>query len=232
MRTLALNLKAYPESSGAGGYRLARVAGVVAKNVASLAGVRIVLAPQTPDLAWFARELHGTGCAVFAQHADAVEPGARTGALTLDALKASGCAGTLLNHSERRVNSRHLAFIARRAREVRLDTLFCAKSAREAARNARLYSPSMVAFEEPRLIGGDVSVATAEPAVVRSAVQAVRKANPRCPVLVGAGVHSAADVRRSVELGADGVLLAHAYVNAKDPEAFLKDLVLALGAKR
>lgn len=232
MRTLVLNFKAYAESAGPAGYRLARAAGAVARSVGSISGVRVVIVPQTPDLALFARELHGTGCGVFAQHVDAIEAGAFTGHTSLAAVKAAGCEGVLLNHSEHRVNSRQMAFVSRRAKEHGLETLFCARDVREAARLAKLFSPVMVAVEPPELIGGEVSVSTAKPEIVSGAVKAIKKAGHSSMVLVGAGVRNGEDVRKSIELGADGVLLAHAFVRSKEPEEFLKELVLAMGAKK
>lgn len=47
-------------------------------------------------------------------------------------------------------------------------------------------------------------------------------------LLVGAGVKNAADVRKSLELGAAGVLLASGVTKAKDPKAVLLDLVSGL----
>jgi triosephosphate isomerase len=45
------------------------------------------------------------------------------------------------------------------------------------------------------------------------------------PVLCGAGVKTGKDVRRALELGAKGVLLASGVVKAKDPRKALQDLV-------
>jgi triosephosphate isomerase len=46
--------------------------------------------------------------------------------------------------------------------------------------------------------------------------------------LVGAGVSNATDVATSLKLGAEGVLLASAFVKAKDPEAWLRDVAKEL----
>jgi triosephosphate isomerase len=43
-------------------------------------------------------------------------------------------------------------------------------------------------------------------------------------VLCGAGVSSKEDVKKALELGAQGVLLASAFVKAPDPKAFLSEL--------
>src|SRR5207249_2583805 len=76
---------------------------------------------------------------------------------------------------------------------------------------ARL-GPEYVAIEPPELIGGDVSVTRAKPEVVSGAVARIRKVNPRVEVLCGAGVRTAKDVARAIELGTVGVLLASGVV--------------------
>jgi len=58
-------------------------------------------------------------------------------------------------------------------------------------------------------------------------VEAVAKVN-KTPVLCGAGVSNASDVKKAVELGAKGVLLASAYVKAKDPKALLLSMAEAI----
>ena len=44
--------------------------------------------------------------------------------------------------------------------------------------------------------------------------------------IIGAGITTGKDVKKSYELGADGVLLASAFVKAQEPFEKLKDLIL------
>jgi thiazole synthase ThiGH ThiG subunit len=44
---------------------------------------------------------------------------------------------------------------------------------------------------------------------------------------VGAGVSTPGDVKKSFELGAEGVLLASAFVKAPDPKKFAEDFAAA-----
>ena len=83
----------------------------------------------------------------------------------------------------------------------------------------------MIAVEPPGLIGGDVSVTTADPAIVSGTVDAVIAVDPEIAVYCGAGVKTGDDVRTAMDLGAHGVLLASGVVKAKDPEAVLRDLI-------
>ncbi|HEX2022586.1 MAG TPA: triose-phosphate isomerase, partial [Candidatus Thermoplasmatota archaeon] len=63
---------------------------------------------------------------------------------------------------------------------------------------------------------------------VSGAVRAVKDLAPQTKVLCGAGVKTGKDVRRALELGADGVLLASGVTLAKDPEKAMLDLLEGL----
>ena len=84
------------------------------------------------------------------------------------------------------------------------------------------------AVEPPELIGGDISVTTADPGIVSGTAAAVKAANPNVRVLCGAGVKNGADVAMAIELGTEGVLLASGVTKANDPAAVLRDLVSQL----
>jgi len=64
--------------------------------------------------------------------------------------------------------------------------------------------------------------------VVSGAVRAVRAVAPKAKVLCGAGVKRREDVRRALELGTEGVLLASGVTLARDPRAALEDLARGL----
>jgi len=89
-------------------------------------------------------------------------------------------------------------------------------------------NPTFIAVEPPELIGGDISVTTADPAIVSDTVAAVKAVNPSVRVLCGAGVKNGKDVAKALELGAEGVLLASGVTKAKDVHAVLADLVASL----
>ena len=85
--------------------------------------------------------------------------------------------------------------------------------------------PTFIAVEPPELIGGDVSVTNADPAIVSDTVAVVKSVNPGVRVLCGAGVKNGADVAKAIELGAEGVLLASGVTKAQDVDAVLADLL-------
>jgi len=215
---IVLNLKAYRESAGEKGIRLCEIA----SEVSLLTGVRIIVAPQMLDL----KDAAKTGTDIFAQHVDPNEPGAYTGDVTLEAIKEAGCKGTILNHSEHRIPLDDVRKVVEMAKNFGIETLVCAASPRESATIAAL-TPTYVAVEPPELIGSGISVSTAKPEVITDTIKIVREIGD-IPVLCGAGVSNASDVRKAIELGADGVLLASAFVKAADPKALLMEMANAL----
>lgn len=217
---IVLNLKTYPEILGKRGWDLAKRFASVAED----AGASIVICPPATDLAHVAKLVQ---IPVFSQHVDAVEPGQSTGWLPPEALVEAGAAGTLINHSERKVAWEEMAKVVPRCRELGLEVIACADDLAEAETLAKL-SPEYIAVEPPELIGGDVSVTTAKPDVVSRAVERIHAANPNVGVLCGAGVKTRKDVAKALELGALGVLLASGVVKAKDPEKALRDLAKGL----
>ena len=217
---LVVNFKVYPEALGPRGRELARTAAAVAEDT----GASIVIAPALSDLARVAREVR---IPVFGQHADTEEAGAHTGWLPPEALLEAGAAGTLLNHSERKIPHRNVAALIPRCERLGLEVIACADDLKEAEALARL-APDYIAIEPPELIGGDVSVTTARPEIVSGAVAAIHRIRPDVGVLCGAGVKDAKDVRKALELGTAGVLLASGVVKAKNPEKALRALTRAL----
>ncbi len=218
---IVLNFKVYPEVLGKRGWELARMAAAVAQDT----GASIVIAPPLSDLAHVAKMVH---IPVFGQHADTAEAGAHTGWLPPESLLEAGAAGTLLNHSERKIPHKNVAALIPRCEKLGLEVIACADDLKEAEALARL-APDYIAVEPPELIGGDVSVTTAKPEIVSGAVAAIHRINSEIGVLCGAGVKDRKDVRKALELGTVGVLLASGVVKAKNPERALRDLVRGLG---
>ena len=113
------------------------------------------------------------------------------------------------------------------ARFNHLESVVCTNNAGVSAA-AAAFGPDYVAVEPPELIGSGVSVAKADPEIIRTSVEMVRCVNKNVKVLCGAGIQTGECVKTAVDLGADGVLLASGVVKAKDPEAVLRDLVSKL----
>lgn len=217
---IVVNFKTYIESSGPAALDLARLC----EQVASETGASIVVAPPMPDIALVASSVK---VPVFAQHIDPVPSGSTTGHVTVENAKLAGAKGTLINHSERRVKIAEIHEVIDRCRSAGLDSIACTNNLAVSKACAAM-EPGFVAIEPPELIGGDVSVTTANPKIVSDTVEAIRAISTKVRVLTGAGVKNGRDVAKAIELGTDGVLLASGVVKAKDRTAVLRDLVSGL----
>ena len=217
-----VNAKVYPQVTGAGLLNLARACDEAAEE----AGTTIGLAPPQVELAVLGRAGFGH-VAVFAQHVDDLLPGSGTGWVTPEAVQAAGARGSLVNHAEHKMAPDAVRLRVERLHGLGLESLVCADSMRETELFAPL-APSYLAVEPPALIGGDVSVTSADPAIVRDAAAAVRRLSPSTMPLCGAGVKDGRDVAAAIELGAGGVLLASGVVKATDPLVVLRDLCSGL----
>jgi triosephosphate isomerase len=214
---IVVNFKVYREVEGTKALDIARICGSVSKG----SGISIAACPPMTELGNIARSVD---IPVFSQNADPCLPGSSTGWSTPSMIKAAGAAGTLINHAEHRQTIRNISQVIELSRGCGLKTIVCADSVGAAVRIAR-FAPDMIAVEPPELIGGDVSVTDADPAIVENTVSAVKKVNKGISVLCGAGVKTGKDVKKALELGAGGVLLASGVVKAKDPREALLDLV-------
>jgi triosephosphate isomerase (TIM) len=212
-----LNLKVYPNCLGAGALRIGREF----EERLKASGVAGAIAPAAPDLGVLARSLR---IPVVAQHADALEAGAHTGFVVPEAIAAAGGRGSLVNHSEHPLALPDIATVLERLATVELEPILCARDVEDSRRLAHLH-PRFLAVEPPELIGGTVSVSTAQPSVISGTVMAVREVWPATHVLCGAGIHTKLDVRRALELGAEGILVSSAVTRAENPGLAIEELL-------
>ncbi|HLC38008.1 MAG TPA: triose-phosphate isomerase [Candidatus Norongarragalinales archaeon] len=210
-----LNFKAYAKSTGRNGLALARIA----EKFSGEAKRKTIACPSYLELSSCAK-LSSKYFSVFAQHADAVEPGAFTSRVTMEALKEAGAEGTLVNHSERQVSFEHARFIVQKSNALKMKALVCADSVEKAVLFAQL-RPWGIAVEPPELIGTGKSVSRARPEAVENAVSQIKSVSKEIKVIVGAGVADAVDYWKCMELGAEGVLISSRFVMAPDTKAWL-----------
>ena len=164
-----------------------------------------------------------SGLEVWSQHLDPVGQGSHTGWLEPETAIARGASGTIINHAEHKVSIEHVKQLMAMLPDG-FPICACAADVAEARALAEL-GPTFIAVEPPELIGGDISVTTADPAIVSDTVAAVKEVNPNVRILCGAGVKNGQDVATAISLGAEGVLLASGVTKANDPESVLSDLV-------
>jgi triosephosphate isomerase len=204
-----VNLKAYPCDPVA----VARAAA----DVGTTADAEVAVAPGAPDIAAVAE----TGAETWSQHVAPVAPGSHTGSVLAERAAAAGAAGTLLNHSERRLRLADIDAALSAAERAGLRTVVCANNPGQVAAVGAL-GPDAVAVEPPELIGTGTPVSQADPGIVEEAAEATPDG---VSLYCGAGISTAADVAAAADLGADGVLVASGVAKADDPAAALRALV-------
>ncbi len=214
-----VNAKTYESSQGDGAVTLARIMDDLDSR-----GARLVLAVSAFDLSAVSAAVENIE--VWTQHLDPIGFGSNTGRLHPNTAVERGAQGTLINHAENKVDISHVGELLPMV-EGKLEVCACAADLQEAEALAAL-SPMYIAIEPPELIGGVISVTTADPAIVSDTVGLVKSVNPAVRVLCGAGVNSGEDVATALKLGADGVLLASAVTKASDPAAVLANLLSQL----
>ncbi len=214
---VVVNFKTYTEAAGERAVKLAKIIADVGQEN----GVSVAVAPQAFDLYKIAKEV---GIPVLAQHLDSFEPGKHTGWLLPEAAREAGAVGALVNHSEHALQLSVIDLIVKRLRGLGMVSLVCGRDV-EASREVAALAPDMVAVEPPELIGTGRAVSKVKPEVVSDTVRGVHEVNPKVKVLCGAGIASGEDARLSLELGAEGVLLARAITCAPDPRAAILDII-------
>lgn len=206
-----INFKAYQESIGPKGLRIAKIIDKFARDYKQ----KVMIAVQPTDIATISKAVR---IPVLAEYVDNVEPGARTGFVTLEAVTKAGAKGSLVNHSEHRLKLDDIKAIVKRLKAAKKKSIVCARTPKEGQKLSQL-KPDFIAVEPPALIGGDISVSKARPGVISQGVKL-----SKVPVLVGAGVKTYEDVAKAVELGAKGVLVASGIVKAKNTRKAMKTL--------
>ena len=216
---IVVNFKTYVTAMGQKAVDLAK-----AMERASKDHVRMIAVVSAFDL--HAVKQAAPSLEVWSQHLDPVGLGSFTGWLQPENAIERGAQGTIINHAEHKVDIEHVQRLMQQMPDE-FPICACAADVDEAHQLAEL-GPTFIAVEPPELIGGDISVTTADPAIVSDTVNAVRAINPHVRVLCGAGVKDGKDVKTAVELGAHGVLLASGVTKASDVDTVLADLVAGL----
>jgi len=213
---ILVNFKTYIEATGKRGVELAKIADQVSRD----SGVTIAVAPQFTDLKTVTEAVE---IPVFSQHIDPIKPGAYTGHVLAEAVKAAGASATLLNHSERRIKISEIEEVLSLARISDLVTLVCTDTPGVSAAVASL-NPDMIAIEPPDLIGTGVAVSKARPELITNAIRRIRSVNNSVDILCGAGVTTAEDVGKALELGTRGVLVSSSVVKGTNPGQLLENM--------
>ena len=213
---ILVNFKTYIEATGKSGVELAKIADRVSRD----SGVTIAVAPQFTDLKTVTEIVE---IPVFSQHIDPIMPGAHTGHILAEAVRAAGASGTILNHSEKRIKISEIEEALSLARVSDLATLVCTDTPGVSAAVGSL-DPDMIAIEPPDLIGTGVAVSKARPELITNSIKRIRSVNNSVDILCGAGVTTAEDVGKALELGTRGVLVSSSVVKGTNPGQVLENM--------
>lgn len=221
MTLIVLNFKTYRESTGEQAVRLARICEDISRDYA----VQMIVVPQVADISAVASAVK---IPVYAQHVDGVGFGGFTGHVTAACIAGAGASGSLINHSERRLQLADIEASISACRQAGLKSIVCTNNV-ATTRAAAALQPDYVAVEPPELIGSGIPVSKADPDVVTDSVKAVKAISPQVGVLCGAGITHGEDLSSALALGTEGVLLASGIIKAKDQRKALEDLVAGAG---
>ena len=205
---IIVNFKTYPEGTGKNAVKLAKI-------ISKYNGFYVAVQPA--DIS----RVVGATKKVLAQHIDPINPGRGTGYILPESVKSAGAVGTLINHSEHRISLKEVGILIERCRELKLRSVVCVKNIREALKVLK-FKPSVIAYEEPKLIGTGIPI-TGQTSKIQKFIRIFRKKDKVIPVLCGAGISHAEDMRIAVREGYEGVLVASSIVKSKNPEKLIKE---------
>jgi triosephosphate isomerase len=214
---VVVNFKTYETSTGNESLKLAKIC----EKVSIETGKSVAICVSATDIYKISDNVK---IPVFAQHVDPEDFGAHTGKILVSDIKDNGAYGSLLNHSEDRYRLDVLEEAIRKLHDNNLVSIVCANND-ESAEAISTFDPDIIAVEPPELIGGNVSVTSADPSIVKITVEKVHKINKEISILCGAGIKNGEDVKAAIDLGCQGVLVASGVTKAIDPENALKDLL-------
>lgn len=202
-RPLIINFKNYEEVSGDKAVKLASAAQTVAKKLK----VEVVLAPPQPNLALVAKTIKTP---IICQHVDNEKMGSSTGYFLPEMAKLCGAVGSLINHSEHRIEMKQIASLVERLRSLHMTSIVCAREPWEVM-EISAFQPDFIAIEPPELIGSGKAVSKENPQIIAKSIEA---AGPRSKVICGAGITSRDDVTKAMQLGSHGILVASGIIKA------------------
>ena len=209
-----INCKNYEEIAGEKIIKLAKIAEKISKKYK----IKIAIAPPhhlIPLITKFR-------IIVLAQHLDDKKVGSTTGFMIPEIIKKSKIDGSIINHSEHRITENEIKNLVKRLKKLKLKTIVCVKNVSEAKKYAKI-NPTFIAIEPPELIGTGRAISTEKPQLITNSIDAVQSAKNSTKLLCGAGIVSAEDVSRAVELGSKGILVASGVIKAKNWESILSD---------
>jgi triosephosphate isomerase len=204
-KPLVINLKNYNEISGDNSAKIVEDA----KNASLLNHKDIIIAPPPSSIL----ALSKIRIPIISQHVDDVPLGATTGFIVPEIIKSYGAVGSIINHSEHKIEHPQIKNLVKRLRELDMISIVCADDLDE-VKAVSQFSPDFLAIEPPELIGKGVAVSKANPSIIKDSVQVVKAISSEVKVLCGAGIVDTYDVEKAFELGVEGILISSGVVKS------------------
>jgi triosephosphate isomerase (TIM) len=203
---LVINLKNYNEISGDNSIKIVEDA----KNVSLVNHKEIIIAPPVSSILTLSK----SKVPIVSQHVDDASLGATTGFIIPEIVKSYGAIGSIINHSEHKIERSQIRNLVRRLHDLNMISIVCADDLREVEALSQ-FSPDFLAIEPPELIGKGIAVSKANPSIIKDSVQAVKGISSTIKVLCGAGIVDKTDVEKAIELGAEGILISSGVVKSR-----------------
>lgn len=179
----------------------------------------IIVAVQPTDIREISKK---TKLKVYSQHSDYIKPGRSTGFITTESLKSAGASGVLLNHSEHPIKLGAIKETIKRCKKNKLKSAVFISEISDVKKIGKL-KPDFLIYEPPELVAGNLSVSNSKPETIRRIAKLTKT-----KFLVGAGIKTNEDIKKSMELGACGVAFSSVITTAKNPKKTLKKLLSGL----
>jgi triosephosphate isomerase len=204
-KPLIINLKNYNEISGENSLKIVEDS----KKVCLVNHKNIIIAPPPSSVLALSKQ----GVPIVSQHVDDSTIGATTGFIIPEILKSYGAVGSIINHSEHKIDHSQIKNLVKRLRDLDMISIVCADDMDEVDAISR-FSPDYLAIEPPELIGKGIAVSKANPSIIRDSVRLVKQISSTVRVLCGAGIVDKNDIEKALELGSEGILISSGVVKA------------------
>jgi triosephosphate isomerase len=182
----------------------------IAKDISNSNNVQIMIAPPQNSLFYLSQFVK---LPLICQHIDYEKIGATTGFIIPELAKSYGASGSLINHSEHRIEYEVIQNLVERLRQLNMTSIVCASSSQEVGKFARLH-PDMIAIEPPELIGTGKAVSKVNPSIITESVKEAGRYSENIKVICGAGIVDKTDIKSAINLGSQGILLASGLIKS------------------
>jgi len=163
---------------------------------------------------------------VTSQHMDDAQPGDAMGKVLSESLEYIGVQAVVLNHADNPLSISQIENSIYRAEQLKLQTIVCANSIKEAQAIA-LFEPDVILAEPTELIGKS-EISNDE--YVTTTIDSIKKINSDILVEQGAGIRTPKDVEELLSLGADGVGVTSGIVKDENPIESMKEMIEAVAS--